>query len=127
LKRYLKEIYDEKKHDGFMFILDDRDEIDISPFTYTTRTKPIETHETIGLKYHVITYKETLDGDIVDLDQFEAIIGDPWHYIGNLIKCGFLGTICKKTRTSKRVVNDIYNDLLQFIEDNVQKEIKPIK
>jgi len=118
LKKYLKLVYDEKKHDGFMFILDDKDEVDISPFTYTTRTKPIETHPEIGLKYHIITYKETIDGDIVNLDQFEAIIGNPWHYIGNLIECGFLGTICKKTRTSRRVVNDIYNDLLKVIEEN---------
>jgi hypothetical protein len=118
MKQYLKEIYDEEIHDGFMFILDEKEQLDVSAFKYKDNAEAIEKHE-IGFKYHVITYKETIDGDVVEPDIFEAIIGNPHHYIANLLKCGFFGTICKKTRTSSELANTMYNDLVNMvIEDD---------
>ena len=115
MKRYLKEIYSEEEHDGFEFTLDDNDELDVAPFTYKKKEKPIETHE-LGLKYHVITYNEMSDGSISKLEMFEAIIGNPWHYIGGLIECGFFGMICKKTKNSYKIVNDMFEDLLEHVD-----------
>jgi hypothetical protein len=116
LKQYIKEIYNEEEHDGFIFVLEEDDVLDVSPFTYKDNSEAIEMHE-LGFKYHVVIYKETFDGELVDPEKFEAIIGDPYHYASNLIKAGFFGTICKKTKTSLKVVNDMYDDLLSSIED----------
>ena len=116
MKKYLKEIYDEKEHDGFVFILDNDEKLDISAFTYKDNAEAIEKHD-IGYKYHIITYKETVDGEVVEPDMFEAIIGDPHHYIANLLKCGFFGTICKKTKTSKKLVDGMFEDLLNMVAD----------
>lgn len=117
MKRYLKTIYDEKEHDGFVFILDDKEELDVAAFTYEIPEEPIESND-IGLKYHIITYKELVDGGIIDLDFFEAIIGNPWHYIGGLIECGFFGIICKKTQNSYKLVKSMIDDLSEDLVDD---------
>lgn len=114
---YLKDIYNEQEHDGFIFVLDNDDMLDISAFTYNESSNPIETHESLGYKYHIITYRETDEGDIVEPDMFEAILGNPWHYTANLLKNGFFGTICKKTEKSSDVVNDMFKNLKQIVEE----------
>jgi hypothetical protein len=106
-------MYNEIKHDGFIFAYSKDDYLQIHPFTFITRTKPIDSHE-LGLKYHIITYKEDKDGNVKDLDHFEAIIGNPWYYIDSLISCNFLGAIFKKTRTSKKLANQMLNDLMNY-------------
>ena len=114
---YIKQIYDEAEHDGFIFILDENEELDISSFTYKKRSNPIEEHSDLGYKYHIITYRETVDGKIVEPDMFEAVIGNPWHYASNLLKAGFFGTICKKTKRSEKIVNDMYKDLIKTVKE----------
>lgn len=117
MKHYLKEIYDETVHDGFMFILDEKEQLDISAFTYKDNAEAIEKHD-LGFKYHIIIYKETIDGDVVEPDMFEAILGNPHHYIANLLKCGFFGTICKKTKTSAELANTMYEDLVNMVMED---------
>ena len=117
MKQYLKEIYDEEVHDGFMFILDEKEQLDISAFTYKDNAEAIEKHD-LGFKYHIIIYKETIDGDVVEPDMFEAILGNPHHYIANLLKCGFFGTICKKTKTSAELANSMYDDLVNMVMED---------
>lgn len=117
MKQYLKEIYDETVHDGFMFILDEKEQLDISAFTYKDNAEAIEKHD-LGFKYHIIIYKETIDGDVVEPDMFEAILGNPHHYIANLLKCGFFGTICKKTKTSAELANSMYEDLVNMVMED---------
>lgn len=117
MKHYLKEIYDEEIHDGFMFILDEKEQLDISAFTYKDNAAAIEKHD-LGFKYHIIIYKETLDGDVVEPDMFEAILGNPHHYIANLLKCGFFGTICKKTKTSAELAHTMYEDLINMVMED---------
>ena len=115
---YIKEIYDESEHDGFIFILDENMELDISAFNYKKRSKPVEIHDDLGYKYHIITYRETVDGEIVEPDMFEAIIGNPYHYCSTLLKAGFFGTICKKTKQSSRIVNGMYKDLVKTVKES---------
>jgi hypothetical protein len=117
LINYLKDIYKEEEHDGFIFLLDNDEMLDISAFTYKDPSPPVEMHESLGYKYHIITYRETVDGDIVEPDMFEAILGNPWYYSSNLIKMGFFGTICKKTATSFQTVNAMFQDLVKTVND----------
>ena len=121
MEQYIKELYNEAEHDGFIFVLEEDDTLEISPFSYKDASTPIETHE-LGYKYHIIIYKETIDGEILEPEQFEAIIGNPHYYVSNLIKAGFFGTICKKTKTSLNVVNDMYDDLINSFNDPYETE-----
>lgn len=114
---YIKEIYKENEHDGFIFILDDDENLDISAFTYKRKSKPIETHPELGLKYHIITYQEMADGTIKDPDMFEAILGDPYYYAANLMQINIFGTICKKTKSSTKVVTAMFKDLMQSFKE----------
>lgn len=123
MKRYLKTIYNEEEHDGFGFTLDDNEELDISPFTYVNKEKPDEKYD-LGYKYHIILYNEMVNGSISNLDMFEAVIGNPWHYIGGLIECGFFGVICKKTKNSYMVVNGMFDDLLEHVDDDFDDEME---
>lgn len=118
---YLQEVYNEQEHDGFIFILDEEELLDISAFTYKESAEPIETHESLGYKYHIITYRETVDGDIIEPEMIEAILGNPWHYSANLIRAGIFGTICKKTSNSFKVVNDMFQDLVKTVEGQKQE------
>lgn len=110
---YIKEIYDENEHDGFMFVLDDDENLDITAFNYIKKSKPIETYPEIGLKYHIITYQEMEDGTIKDPDMFEAILGDPHYYVANLLQINIFGTICKKTKSSTKIVKGMFKDLME--------------
>lgn len=114
--KYLRDVYNEQEHDGFIFILDEEELLDVSAFTYKEKSEPIEIHESLGYKYHIITYRETVEGDIVEPEMFEAVLGNPWHYSANLIKAGIFGTICKKTHKSVNVVNDMFQDLVKTVE-----------
>ena len=116
IKEYIKEIYDEEEHDGFAFTVDEEDNLDIIPFKYVEKYEVIETHE-LGYKYHILTYKD-IDGVMSDPDVFEAIIGNPSHYIGGLVEAGFLGVICKMTSESYKCVTQMYHDMVNLI--NIQ-------
>ena len=116
MKKHLKEIYNEETHDGFVFMLDSKNTLEVSPFTYKVKSEPIEVHD-VGYKYHIITYKETDEEGISNPDMFEAIIGNPHYYIENLIKMGFFGTICKKTKNSLEIVTEMFNSLLKHVYD----------
>lgn len=124
---YIKEIYKEDEHDGFIFILDEEENLDISAFTYKQKSKPIEIHPEIGLKYHIIIYKEMADGTIKDPEMFEAILGNPHYYAANLMQINIFGTICKKTKSSTKIVKAMFKDLLKSFKEQerlLQADIK---
>ena len=124
---YIKEIYKEDEHDGFIFILDEEENLDVSAFTYKRKSKPIETHSEIGLKYHIIIYKEMADGRIKDPEMFEAILGNPHYYAANLMQINIFGTICKKTKSSTKIVKAMFKDLLESFKEQerlLQADIK---
>lgn len=123
---YIKEIYNEDIHDGFIFVLDDDENLDVSAFTYKQKNKPIEAHPEIGLKYHIITYQEMADGTIKDPDMFEAILGNPHYYAANLLQINIFGTICKKTKSSSKIVKAMFKDLMQTFKEQ-QKMLKDDK
>lgn len=124
---YIKEIYKEDEHDGFIFILDEEENLDVSAFTYKRKSKPIETHSEIGLKYHIIIYQEMADGRIKDPEMFEAILGNPHYYAANLMQINIFGTICKKTKSSTKIVKAMFKDLLESFKEQerlLQADIK---
>lgn len=116
MKNHLKTVYDETYHDGLVFEFDDNFNLDIYSFTYEEKNKKHPKHE-IGYKYHILTYKLTETGEYKNPDLFEAIIGDPHHYVSNLLSCGIFGSISKKTNKSNKIVKAVYNELLSIIKE----------
>lgn len=55
-------------------------------------------------------------------DLFEAILGDPIHYIANLITAGWFGMICKKSKISFTSVEQVYNQIVDSIKFNGDDE-----
>lgn len=89
--------YDESIHDGIIFLND------VELFSYTKKSKPIQSHE-IGLKYHIVL-------DENPPVHFEAIIGNPIHYVKNLLKSNCNGMIAKKTKSSSKFIKDVMKKL----------------
>jgi len=48
----------------------------------------------------------------------DAILGDPYHYVVNLIDLNIYGTICKKTDSS----SDTANKMLESLKRAVNKQ-----
>lgn len=112
MKNYIKEIYKEEEHDGFCFYVDDKSILDISPFNYKRKSKPLFKND-IGYKYHILTYKEDDDGSPYEVEHFDAILGDPYHHASILINLGYFGTLCKITKSSNKIIKDLFKQMKQ--------------
>ena len=65
----------------------------------------------LGDSYHVIIFKEDENGDVDNLELFEAIFSEPIEYISNMIEMDWYGLVCKKTTTSSTFVNEVFDKM----------------
>ena len=113
LKETLKQIFADGV-DGVMFFpTEEETEISVKGFTYNQKSKYIISD--LGNHFHIILYKFDEEGNISSPDNFDAILTDPYVYISNIIDCGFYGIVTKKTKRSKKFVNDLYKQLKSTI------------
>ena len=105
IKSIVKELF-EGEVDGVTFFPKNEEEIDLRGFLYKERSKYVK--GTLGFIYHIMIYKLDEDGYLLDKDNFEAILTDPYVYTSNLITCGFYGVVVKKTKKSRKLINDLY-------------------
>ena len=68
----------------------------------------------MGDEYHVILFKEQEDGELYDVDKFEAIFADPYEYISNLITQNWFGILAKHTTTSDAFVQKTFDKLMKI-------------
>lgn len=66
---------------------------------------------TFGDEWHIILFKEDVDGSVTNLDNFDAILGCPLEYASTLIPYDWSGMIAKKTSTSKEFVEKVLDKL----------------
>jgi hypothetical protein len=64
----------------------------------------------LGDAYHIVLFKLEED-EMVDLDNFDAILIDPFTYIGQLIPQNWYGLVAKKTTTSKKFLKSTLDNL----------------
>lgn len=105
IKSLVKELFDENV-DGIAFFPKNNDELDLRGFEYNKKSKYV-TH-TLGNMYHIMIYKVNENGYLIDKDNFEAILTDPHVYASNLIICGFYGVIVKKTKKSRKFIDELF-------------------
>ena len=67
----------------------------------------------LGDCYDVILFKETEDGDIDKLERFDAILSAPLEYVSMLIPLDFYGVICRKTTTSGKLMDGVFDNFRQ--------------
>jgi hypothetical protein len=102
---YLKEVGGE--FDALFFLpMEEEDSINIITNKYKNPGQPIEGN-IIGSWWHILLFKCNEDnGDVEELDTFDAIFADPREYISGLIPQGWYGLIAKKTTTSNIFLDD---------------------
>ena len=65
----------------------------------------------MGDSYHVILFKAAEDGQLVNIDRFNAIFVDPVVYMSGLIESGWFGILTKMTTTSEKFINSTFAKL----------------
>jgi hypothetical protein len=60
-----------------------------------------------------ILFKEDEEGELVDIDMFDAIFMDPLEYMSNLIPSGIFGIMARKTTTSNNFIQKTFDKLIK--------------
>lgn len=105
LKTIVKDLFEEDV-DGVAFFPKDNDSLDLRGFEYRNKGKYVTSE--LGNYYHIMIYKLNDKGFLIDRDNFEAILTDPYVYTSNLILSGFYGVVVKKTKKSKKFIDELY-------------------
>lgn len=122
MKDIISKIVNDKNVDGISFNpMNDEGDVAFSGFKYDKKSK--YEFGNLGYRYHILLYKLCDDGFVVDLDLFEATLTDPTIYINNMINFGFFGVVCKKTKRSQKIANDLYKKY-KDLENNESKKSK---
>jgi hypothetical protein len=108
LKEFSKDGYDA------IFVLpgDTKDDLHIEDATYKEPGEKVGGNA-IGDEYHVILFKEQEDGELYNVDKFEAIFADPCEYISNLIPQNWFGIFAKRTTTSDAFIQKTFDKLMK--------------
>ena len=103
--------FNKDEHDAIFFIPGPKkDSIQIEGATYKEPGEKVG-GSAMGDSYHVILFKEADDGELVDIDQFEAIFVDPLEYMSELIPQNWFGIMAKRTTTSNNFIQNTFAKL----------------
>jgi hypothetical protein len=98
------------KYDVLFFLPGTKDQtIYLEQQTYKKPGKKLD-GSTLGDAYHIVLFK-VQESKLVDLDNFDAILIDPFTYISQLIPQNWYGFVAKKTTTSKKFLKSILDNL----------------
>ena len=107
---YLK-VLQEEAHDALFFLPGpNKDTIHLEGATYKDAGESVG-GSSLGDAYHVILFKESDEGELVDIDMFDAIFVDPLEYMSNLIPSGIFGIMARKTTTSDNFIQRTFDKL----------------
>ncbi len=67
----------------------------------------------LGDSFDIIVFREDSDGKLIDPEKFEAILMEPVEYISTLIKGDWYGIVARKTTTSQKFVDTIFDKLIE--------------
>lgn len=111
IKQHIKKIFDSGV-DGICFIpLNARGDLQINGFAYNRKYKTKTS--SLGDFYHIVLYRANRFGEVVDKDNFTAVLLDPRVYVANLIRSNFYGVVVKQTSGSKKFISELYKKLLE--------------
>ena len=64
----------------------------------------------MGDLFDIIIFRINEDYDLVDLERFEGILVDAREYVSRMIKEDWYGYICRKTTTSEKGADEIFDN-----------------
>jgi hypothetical protein len=109
---YLKVLKDEE-HDAYFFLPGlTEDTIHLEGASYKDAGENVG-HSEMGNAYHVILFKEAADGELTDIDMFDAIFMDPLEYMSGLLPAGIFGIMARKTTTSNSFIQKTFDKLMK--------------
>jgi len=104
---YLKQ-FEKENYDTLMFLPGENvDDIHIETNEFKEKGKKLG-GSNMGDCYDIIIFKDN-KGDVDKLERFDAILIEPLEYISMLIPLDFYGVVCKKTTTSGRLMDGIFD------------------
>lgn len=65
----------------------------------------------MGDEYHVILFREAADGELVDVEQFSAVLIDPVTYISRMLSIDWFGIVARMTTTSETFIQNTFDKL----------------
>ena len=68
---------------------------------------------TMGDGYHIILFKEAEDGELVNVEQFTAVLIDPVTYITRMIEIEWFGILARMTTTSEAFIKSTFDKLIK--------------
>jgi hypothetical protein len=112
LLEFLKAI-EKEKFDSISFLPSDEDCVRVEGSEFKEPGEKIGGND-IGDMYHIILFQLDEQGDPKNLDWFEGILGSPLEYISHLIPMDWFGIIAKKTTTSGKFAQDMFDKLMEI-------------
>ena len=110
------------QYDSICFVPDaDTDEVEIQALLHKERGEKLN-HNSVGDMYDIVLFEEDEYGYLINLDRFEAILLSPPYYVKHLIKHGIYGMISRKTTVSKEIVDDFFNKINDYINEDSNME-----
>jgi hypothetical protein len=100
----------EKNYDVCYFVSGPK-ETAILQGNYYVEDKEFIESSSLGLKYHIVIFKEDEKGNLYDADKFEAILIAPVEYMSRMIKNGWFSIVAKKTSDSHKFIEDLFDNL----------------
>jgi hypothetical protein len=68
----------------------------------------------LGDSYHIILFREAEDGELVDVEQFTAVLIDPATYITRMLGIDWYGIIARMTTTSESFIQNTFDKLTEI-------------
>jgi len=65
----------------------------------------------MGNGYHIILFREDEEGELVDVEQFNAVLIDPITYITRMIDIEWYGILARMTTTSEAFIKSTFDKL----------------
>ena len=105
---------DNEPFDAFFFLPgEDENTVHLEGAVYKEQGEKVG-GSAMGDSYHVILFREAPDGQLIDIDRFNAIFVDPVVYMSSLIESGWFGILTKMTTTSEKFINSTFAKLTEI-------------
>lgn len=110
------EIPKELKHepfDAFFFLPGEMDDtIHLESAIYKDSGEKVG-GSSLGDSYHIILFREAEDGELVDVEQFNAVLIDPIGYLTRMLSINWYGIVARMTTTSEKFIKNTFDKLQQ--------------
>jgi len=67
----------------------------------------------LGDGYHIILFQEDEEGELVNVEQFNAVLIDPATYITRMLEIDWFGIIARMTTTSNTFIQNTFDKLIE--------------